>query len=159
MREELYRGPSAEAAVMCAATPTFTDFPGSTCGPLVSCRQDGFEHLYPTRFASRSLIGFGNSSLTATSFRPLLRLSYRMFWRCSSPSVLDMRLLCVRNAFPGKQSGRSQLCSARFVPLVPARLGVLIRHLRRERGHPGVVQGCLGSRQPVPKPQAQAGPP
>jgi len=57
-----YRGPPGDAAVICAATPTFTAFVGSSCGPLVSARQPGFEHRFPTREAKSLLTASEKSS-------------------------------------------------------------------------------------------------
>jgi hypothetical protein len=57
-----YTGVSADlqkqaAAVMWAATPMFTTFPGSEFGPLVVRWHSGLEHRVPTRFASTLLTG------------------------------------------------------------------------------------------------------
>ena len=52
----LYRGPPSLAAVIWAATPMFTTPVGSSAGPEVGTRQEGFEHLKPTRFAQQLII-------------------------------------------------------------------------------------------------------
>src|SRR5258708_33237780 len=49
-------GPPTDAAAICAATPTLIDFSGSTLGPLVGCRQFGFEQRIPTRCARTSFV-------------------------------------------------------------------------------------------------------
>src|SRR5208283_4347530 len=65
--DESYLGPPGEAAVMCAATPTFRALACSECGPLVRFRQSGFEQRFPTRLASVSATGLGKSSRIAFS--------------------------------------------------------------------------------------------
>ena len=48
-RDESYRGPRGEAAVMWAASPTVIALELSECGPVVGRRQLGFEHIVPAR--------------------------------------------------------------------------------------------------------------
>src|SRR6266404_5599902 len=43
----LYRGPPGDAAVMCAATPTFITLLDWVCGPDVGARQSGLLHRCP----------------------------------------------------------------------------------------------------------------
>jgi len=83
-----YRGPSGEAAVTCAATPTFTVPDGPVCGPLVGWRHLGLEQRNATLLASSSLTPDGKSSLTRSSYVGLgrsrglrARASARSCWR------------------------------------------------------------------------------
>ncbi len=55
-------GPPGAAAVMCAATPMFTLFVNSLCGPDVALRQLGFEHRIATLLATLVLTAWENSS-------------------------------------------------------------------------------------------------
>jgi hypothetical protein len=64
-----YLGPLGEAAVMCAATPTFRALSSSVCGPLVRFLHLGFEQRLPTRLASTSATAFGNSSRIPSSLK------------------------------------------------------------------------------------------
>ncbi len=62
LSEGSYRGPPGDAAVTCAATPTFRALSSSVCGPLVRFLHAGFEQWLPTRLASISTTGLGKSS-------------------------------------------------------------------------------------------------
>src|SRR5579872_3951932 len=69
---KLYLGPPAAAAVMCAATPRLIALRSSSCGPLVTTRQSGFEQNCPARFASVSLIDDEKSSRRDVIFQTLM---------------------------------------------------------------------------------------
>src|ERR1700686_1695103 len=60
------RGPPVDAAVICAATPTFRAFDGSTVGPLVNARHRGLEQWLPTRNASARFTDSEKSSRMVT---------------------------------------------------------------------------------------------
>ena len=79
-----YLGPPGDAAVTCAATPTFTVLVGLVDGPEVSCRQPGFEQRIPTLFAKSSLVSTVKSSCLFTVLVVLLSLA----WEARSPQPI-----------------------------------------------------------------------
>jgi len=60
---ESYLGPPAEAAQICAATPTFVATLGSSFAPEVGFLQSGLLHFTPTRLAKTCFVFCVNSSL------------------------------------------------------------------------------------------------